>query len=419
MEEKKNGKIFVQIAAYRDNQLLPTLRDMIANASEPESLRICICWQHSKDDEWDNLDEFKDDPKFIIIDFDHKDSKGVCWARNTVQQRYDGEEYTLQLDSHHRFIKDWDGILKGMMTQLKDKGHKKPLLTAYIPSFNPENDPAERVQEPWKMNFDRFIPEGAVFFLPGSIEGWQDMTEPLPARFYSAHFCFAPGSFCTEVPHDPEYYFHGEEISIAVRAFTKGYDLFHPHRVVVWHEYTRKGRTKQWDDDPIWIERNDLCHKRNRKLFEMDGEVKDVDFGPYDFGAERTVADYERYSGLNFKKRAVQSYTLELKNPPNPQIEDPEEYENSFLKIFKHCIDIYHSQLHHDDYDFWVVSFEMNDGTVVYRKDADENEINMMKADSEYLKVWREFNTDVKPEKWVVWMHSKSAGWVDRYESGL
>ena len=417
--EEKNNKVFVQIAAYRDNQLLPTIRDLLANAEKPENIRICICWQHSKEDDWDNLDEFKDDPRFEIIDVDHKDSKGVCWARNMVQQRYEGEEYTLQLDSHHRFVEGWDGILKGMMTQLKNKGHKKPVLTAYIPSFDPDNDPADRVQEPWQMNFDRFIPEGAVFFLPGNIEGWQDMTEPLPARFYSAHFCFAPGSFCTEVPHDPEYYFHGEEISIAVRAFTKGYDLFHPHKVVAWHEYTRKGRSKQWDDDPVWIERNDLCHKRNRKLFEMDGELKDLDFGPYEFGTERTVADYERYSGLNFKKRAVQNYTLELQTPPNPQIEDPEEYENSFLKIFKHCIDIYHSQLNHDDYDFWVVSFEMNDGTVIYRKDADENEINMMKADTEYLKVWREFNTEVKPEKWVVWMHSKSAGWVDRYEAGL
>lgn len=417
--KNNDNTIFVQIAAYRDNQLVPTLKDMLANAKYPENLRICIAWQHCKDDAWDNLDEFKDDSRFNILDVDYKESKGVCWARNLVQQQYNGEAYTLQLDSHHRFIKDWDAELLGMINQLKEKGHAKPLLTAYIPSFNPENDPAERHQEPWKMNFDRFIPEGAVFFLPGSIDNWRGLTEPIPSRFYSAHFCFAPGSFAVEVQHDPNYYFHGEEISIAVRAFTHGYDLFHPHKVVVWHEYTRKGRTKQWDDDPIWVERNNVCHKRNRKLFEMDGEIKDIDFGIYDFGNVRTLEDYERYSGLNFKKRAVQQYTLDLKIPPNPVYTNEEEYNNSFLKIFKHCIDVYYSQLKHDDYDFWVVSFEKNDGTVLYRKDADENEIRMMKNDKDYMKVWREFNTDVKPEKWVVWMHSKSAGWVDRYEGGL
>ena len=61
----------------------------------------------------------------------------------------------------------------------------------------------------------------------------------------------------------------------------------------------------------------------------------------------------------------------------------------------------------------------MDDGKVIFRKDADENEITMMKHDKDYLKVWREFSTETRPDKWVVWMHSKSAGWVDRYEGSL
>ena len=43
-----------------------------------------------------------------------------------------------------------------MLVTLQNKGHQKPLLTAYIPSYNPKNDPKERVNDPWKMNFDRF-----------------------------------------------------------------------------------------------------------------------------------------------------------------------------------------------------------------------------------------------------------------------
>lgn len=399
--------------------MVPTIKDMLENAKNPENLVICIAWQHSLDDKWDNLDEFKDDPRFKILDIDYKDSKGVCWARNLIQHQYDGEDYTLQLDSHHRFTKYWDMTLIRMLNKLKEKGHEKPLLTAYIPSFNPEKDPQERIREPWRMNFDRFIPEGAIFFLPGSIDDWRNLNEPVPARFYSAHFCFAPGSFCLDVPHDPNYYFHGEEINIAVRAYTHGYDLFHPHRVVIWHEYTRKGRAKQWDDDIAWGQRNNESHKRNRKFFEIDGEVRDIDFEIYDLGTERTLEDYERYSGIQFKTRGVQQYTLDLNNPPNPFIEDKEEYEKSFLRIFRHCIDIYHDQLHYNDYDFWVISFEMNDGEVIYRQDADEDEIKMMIADKEYIKIWRQFETSTPPEKWVVWMHSKNEGWVDRYEGNL
>ena len=135
--------------------------------------------------------------------------------------------------------------------------------------------------------------------MPGDFDD-DELEEPIPARFYSAHFAFSLGSFCTEVQHDPEYYFHGEEISIAARAFTNGYDLFHPNKALVWHEYTRKNRTKQWDDDSIWVQRNSYCHERNRKLFGIDCSLKDINFGKYDMGTERSLLDYEKYSGLCF-----------------------------------------------------------------------------------------------------------------------
>jgi hypothetical protein len=269
------------------------------------------------------------------------------------------------------------------------------------------------------MNFDRFIPEGAVFFLPATIDDYMERTQPIPARFYSAHFCFTLGSFVIDVPHDPEYYFHGEEISIAVRAYTHGYDLFHPHKTIIWHEYTRKGRTKQWDDDKQWVSKNVHCHKRNRKLFEMDGEVKDVDFGIYDFGTERTLEDYERYSGLSFKKRAIQQFTLDNNLAPNPPLYG-EEFDKSFLSIFKHCIDVAFDKLPLTDYEFLVVAFHDSSDNTLHRKDMDVNEINNLKNDPDgYGKIWREFQTDKKPTYWVVWPFSTSQGWCDRITGDL
>jgi hypothetical protein len=277
-------KIFVQIASFCDPQLVPTIKDMLANAKYPKNLIFAIARQFNPEDGFDNVDEWRDDKRFRILDIPHTDSKGVCWARNLTQQLYKGEEYTLQIDSHMRFEKDWDDTLIKMIKQLQKKGFPKPLLTGYVSSFDPDNDPSGRVTEPWRMSFDRFIPEGAVFFLPETIPNWREMNEPVTSRFYSAHFAFTLGKFCEEVQHDPEFYFHGEEISIAVRAFTHGYDLFHPHKVVIWHEYTRKGRTKQWDDDKEWGKKNELSHKKNRQLFGMDGEEITLDFSKYGFG---------------------------------------------------------------------------------------------------------------------------------------
>jgi uncharacterized protein (UPF0297 family) len=432
-----NGKIFIQIAAYRDPQLVPTIKDCIANAKYPDNLVFCVAWQHGPDEKIDGIIELSN---VKIIDIPHLESKGACWARNQIQQRYDGEEYTLQLDSHHRFVKDWDEVVIVMYKQLQEKGYAKPLLTGYIPSFDPDNDPAARVQTPWRMDFDRFIPEGAVFFLPASIDDWQQRSEPVPSRFYSAHFCFTSGQFCKEVPHDPEYYFHGEEISIAVRAFTHGYDLFHPNRIVAWHEYTRKGRAKHWDDHngnnkqitpdkKDWGERNSTSHKRNRCLFSMDGEqYSNIAWGPYGFGTIRTLRDYEIYAGLNFGKRAIQQTTLDKLYPPNPthkNYTNPVDWENSFLKIFKHCIDLPTAKFMLNDYHFWCVAFEREDNSLIYRQDADEKECARLLQEArdpngdKYIKLWRTFETGERPHHWVVWSNSKSVGWGERVTGNL
>lgn len=413
-------KIFIQIASYRDPELVKTVKSAIENSKNPKSLVFGIARQFHPDDKFDDLSEYKNDKRFRILDIPYLESQGACWARNQIQQLYKNEKYTLQIDSHMRFAPNWDEEMINMIKQLQKKGHKKPLLTGYVSSFDPDNDPQGRVQDPWRMVFDRFIPEGAVFFLPETIPGWQDLTEPVTSRFYSAHFCFTLGEFSVEVQHDPEYYFHGEEISIAARAYTWGYDLFHPHKTLIWHEYTRKGRTKQWDDDKKWVERNNRCHKKNRALFGMDNE-EPMDHGKYGFGTVRTLRDYEKYSGLLFSRRAIQQETIDKKYPPNTyNYSSEEEWMNSFASIFKHCIDVGYSQVPENDYDFWAVAFHDENDNTLFRKDADANEIVRMKNDPDgYCKVWREFQTTVKPKYWVVWPHSLSKGWGERITGNL
>jgi len=421
--DEKTNTIFIQIASYRDPELLPTLRDCIEKAKHPENLRFGIAWQHSPSDQWDNLDEFQHDERFSIIDIPHTESEGVCWARHKVQQLYNDEKYTLQLDSHHRFAPAWDETLINMLEDLQKEGYPKPLITAYIPSFDPENDPGARVQTPWKLTFDRFIPEGAIFFLPAAFnvaEG-DDLSKPMLGRYYSAHFGFTIGAFAREVQHDPEYYFHGEEISIAVRAFTHGYDLFYPHKVVAWHEYTRKGRTKQWDDKKDWGERNSKCHLKNRKLFGMDNEPQDIDFGKYGFGTARSLEDYEKYAGIDFSKRGITDDVVKNRLPKfeNMLISD-EDFAASLTSVFKHCIDIGYHQVPENDYDCWAVAFKDENGEDMYRLDAGPEEINRMKNDPDgYCKVWREFKTTKKPTSWIVWPHSMSKGWAEPITGNL
>lgn len=423
MEYIMSDKIFIQIAAYRDPELLPTVRDCIRKADNPENLVIAIAWQRSKEDEWDTLEEYVSDPRFKIIDIDYKEGLGTCWARHLLNEAYDGEKYTLQLDSHHRFVDGWDTKCKRMMDDLIKAGHPKPLLTAYVPSYDPENDPAGRTKEVWKLNFDRFTPEGVVFMIPAHVENLRQFDLPMPTRFFSAHFAFTFGQFIKDVPYDPNLYFHGEEISMAVRAYTHGYDLFIPNEIICWHEYTRKGRIRHWDENKKWEELNKKSLKRVKQLLEVDGDKADYDFGIYGFGTERTLEDYVSYSGIRFRDRAVQQYTLSKFDPPNPLYRNKFAYEESFKNLFRHCIDLWKESVPEDDYDFWVIAFKDENDNELDRQDASKFEIQELRNNkentSDFHNIWREFETKVRPYKWIVWPHSESKGWCEAIEGIL
>lgn len=305
--------IFVQIASYRDPQLIPTIEDALAKASGQYSLIFGICNQYDL--------STKDFPfrgsNFRVDAIPYPESRGVCWARNRIQALYDGEDYTLQLDSHHRFVPGWDAQLVSMLSTVDSA---KPLLTTYLPPFTPEG-PVFSEPVPATLRFATFRSAGEILFRSDLLHKWRLLTAPIPGRFFSAHFCFTLGTFAAEVPHDPNLYFIGEEINLAVRAYTHGYDIFHPHRAVAWHAYTRCGRPKHWQDHPWgdglydWRELDNISRWHNSSILGIGAERSDIEPSHYGLGKARTLHDYERYAGISFTRRAVQPATI-ANTPP-------------------------------------------------------------------------------------------------------
>lgn len=406
--------IFVQVASYRDPELVPTILDCIANAKYPKRLHFCIGWQHAGDED---ISKIKHLPNIEILDIPYTETKGACWVRSKIQSQYKFEDYTLQIDSHHRFIKDWDTKLIKLYKSVKTKNTPKPLLTSYLPSYQPYNDPKGRLNECWQVNFDRFLPEGIVFLRPSTLRDWKSRTKPAPARALSAHFIFTSGEWCKKVPYDPELYFHGEEISLAARSFTHGYDLFTPHEVVIWHHYTREGSKKHWDDHKDWGELNNISYKRVKILFGVDGEdPKQIKFGKYGFGKERKLSEFERFAGVEFKTRRFHKHSIDEQVPPVPYNSE-EDYQAGVCNWTKYCIDIYKEDIIETDYDFWCCVFKDENDKDIYRKDLDGHEIRSLitqDSNDKFIHIWREFYTDIKPYKWTIWPHSVSKGWENR-----
>jgi len=412
-------KIFVQIAAYRDPELLPTIRDCILKAKYPENLTFGICWQR---DENDSMEEFSDDKRFKILDYHWSLSKGLCWARSEIQKLWAGEEYTMQLDSHHRFLQDWDTELIEMM---KQTGSEKPIITAYAGMYSPSDNKLLNV-EPYKMVASNFTPGGTIIFHPHQIPSWETLDKPIPARFVSGHFFFTIGKHCEEYKYDPNLYFAGDEISLSIRSYTLGYDLFHPHKTVVWHEYTREGRTKHWTDfndenkskgivEKQWWEMDTISKIRLRHMLQE--ENNDIDLGIYGLGQVRTHRDYELYAGINFLERKLHPKTLKGDNPP---INDNSEWHKNESFMFTYDILVPKLEVPEDDYDFWAVSFFNDMGEEVFRDDADSKELKKAyKVKSDYIRIKRTFLVDRATKRWAIWLHHPQNGWIKQLNGNI
>lgn len=401
------GLIFVSIASYRDPQLVPTVRDCLQKARHPERLRFGICWQHASDEE---LPDWFSGEQFSVLDVDCRDSGGANWARAKVMELFDGEEWYLQLDSHHRFAPDWDVLL---LDEAARTNSDRPLLTSYGPPFSP-SEPERAEQVPMSMQFREFTPDGMLMFRPTRIAGWQTRKRPHRARFVSAHLLFAPGRFVRDVPCDPELYFTGDEGTLGVRAFTHGYDLFEPSQVIVWHEYTRAYRRKHWEDHrgdsgPAWHHRDAVSRTRIRQLYDDQGG------GHFGLGTERTLEEYEAYAGVSFRYRKVQDYTRQNFEPPNPTA-DPDWP----LQVCDHRIEIavdvgQLSPKALEDKGFWFVAVHDADGRDVHQWQIPHEELAQLQRkllDGQPLTLTEKFESQADPATWTLTPHGESCGWL-------
>ncbi len=308
----------MSIAAYRDPELGPTIEDCLAKARFPERLRFGVCWQHAADEPAPSCFDGRAarEGRIDVVDVDWTESGGMCWARAESMKLWRGEDWFLQLDSHHRFVPGWDVVLT---EQAAATGSPRPVLTTYAPAYRPgEPDPVTAA--PLRIEFDRFTDEGIAMQRPGRLEGWEQRTRPYRGRFASGHLFFAPGRFVEEVPWDPELYFTGDEITLAVRTFTHGYDLFVPSRLVLWHAYANRSRPKHWNDHgeqrSARLKKAEAAEAASRaKIARL---LTEPWVGRFGLGAERTLADYEAYAGISFRHRRVQPYTRLHREPPNP-----------------------------------------------------------------------------------------------------
>ncbi|MTH46692.1 GlcNAc-transferase family protein [Intestinirhabdus alba] len=320
--------IFITIASYRDPQLVPTLRDMLQHAACPQNLHIAVCWQDHEDlslfamagftpmgektvaDRSVHLFRYRH-AHIKVISVHYFASQGACWARSQAEALYDNERYFLQIDSHCRFVAGWDREMIAMLEQLRTRS-SRPLITAYPPAFVPgENEEASKKRYVSRLIFREFDDQRLPMLTSTSFES----SEPVPGSYLAGGFIFTDGDFVQRVPNDPQIFFAGEEIAMAVRAFTHGYDVFHPHKPLLWHYYQRQGQNKIWGDhtneansqglvEKAWWQRDNQSKARVRALLGIGAEPEGG-LAPWSLGDRRSLREFEYRAGIHLQNSTV------------------------------------------------------------------------------------------------------------------
>lgn len=382
-----SSKIFVSIASYRDPQVVPTIMDLISKAKDPKNIRIGLCLQE------EDLEACKNNFRNLpvdIIDYDWRESKGTCWARHMIQKLlFQDEEFYFQLDSHHRFCEHWDMHLMQTLDELKTK-HQKPIIGGYCPGYKPQSD-FDLEDKPMRIcSFPDFTDLGDLMFMPKLIKDYEKLREEniktIPARFLSGHFIFSDGHFVKNCMYDPNLYFRGEELSLSARAYTNGYDFFHPLKAIVWHEYLREDQPKHWNDHTknngfitTHETRSSQAKQRVRQLLGM--EHRQIQFGRYDLGKTRDLHTYELYAGISLSSRKVHKYAYNINDDaPEPKVLSEKEWGEGLMeKIYVEC-NIPKDYIRHlgdpSKIKFLAIIFEDKINRVCYRKDIKPNEFH-------------------------------------------
>lgn len=296
--------IFVQISSFQDHELPLTILDCIEKSSGSNEIRFGVFNCYFEDDKI----TIPDLPNIKFEEAVAPDKIGVGIGRFIANSFYDGEDYYLQIDSHTRFVKDWDENFISDYIYYKEAG-LNPILTTYPAVYLYEdgkvkylpNDDTPYIGYPSTIASqsqflkDKILPQASMSNKAGNIF----------TKGVSGAQVFGPGDLHKIEPNKKILHW-GEETLYSIRFYTHGYDLLIPRSNNLYHLYynhekedlnMRKlpGRYFKKETDALLIE----------SMAELARIIDNNVVGYQGLGSVRTLSEYERYANINFKEGRI------------------------------------------------------------------------------------------------------------------
>jgi len=295
--------IFISIASYKDTELVPTIKSLIKNADRPQDLYFGIVSQDVISNHPDL--SFVNNLSYLKMDF--RDARGAGYARKLAMEMYREEDFYLQIDSHMRCSDGWDTKIKNTYRQSVElSGTEKIILSQYPAAYEIHTGGKEYFiqehEELWSEPTWSRVHNRDNGSWSSIRERFDDLSSPHPSHTVLAGYLFAPGIFVKEIPYDERISFMGEELCIAIRAYTRYWKIYAPNEMLFWHFYKRKQSPK------IWNQIEDI--KRPLKWIEMEMESKRIqkniltgkEQGTFGVGDYDKYIEYQKLIGINFNE---------------------------------------------------------------------------------------------------------------------
>lgn len=322
-QQQREATIFVAIPSYRDIETFPTIKSLIETSTIPQRIYIGVVFQvdTSSNEEIEQFTSGNDYASFFkkyqwnqqknlrTVTIDYRHATGPCYARHLAQSLHRGEQYVLQIDSHMRFRPGWDMYLIHQLNQCREPSMS--VLTTYPPNYDPPLGPGPHAETrgtilvPWKFNDkDGMLRQkGRLLVNRQSANSNQDNIN-IPCLLFAAGFNFFQSSLLELCPYDGKLHglFFGEEISMAVRLFTNGVDLYAPPETVCYHMWKRNPLRKEQvagsdNAGDNSIDTTDPTRGREASLNVVRMQLRGMGRG---LGTVRTVKQFEEALGVNF-----------------------------------------------------------------------------------------------------------------------
>ena len=298
------ASIFIQLASYHDFELGKTMYDALYKSSKFHEIHFGVhnCYYKEKEI---FIPQY---PNLRLVESVAPENIGVGIARSIANSLYDGQDYYLQIDTHTRFEYNWDESLIKLIEEYKELGFEKPLLSMYPGTWRYNDNLKEVIEWTVDTNSTVFDPSRGQDFLETMIpiqlavppENW------IYQKAIAGGFIFTTGDYA-ELGVNEKIMFLGEEILMAVRAYTHGYDLLIPDKHYVYHLYydteavfQKNMRRHTWTDFPEEWSRLEAISKA-----EVVDILTNQRIGPGALGTVRTLDEYAEYAGLDFVNRKL------------------------------------------------------------------------------------------------------------------